>query len=38
MNIQVNTRIKNLTERKTNFVLLATKIVMMLQICNIFST
>ena len=33
MNIQVNTKLKNLTERKKNFGLLATKIVMMLPIC-----
>ena len=38
MNIQVNTKLQNLTEIKTDFGLLATTIVMMLSICNIFST
>ena len=38
MNIQVYTKLKNLTEIKTNFLLLATTIVMILSICNIFST
>ena len=37
MNIEVNAKLQNLTERKTNFVFLATIIVMMQSICNIFS-
>ena len=36
MNIEVNTKLKNLTERKKNSGLLATKIVMMLPICCFF--
>ena len=38
MNIQVNTKLQNLTERKTDFVLLAAIVVMMLSVCNIFLT